>query len=122
MRAVRRLFVLFAVLSALGCAPTQRDDELELTYYYLQYCRVCDATRAQLSKLPDELHGQVKVRMVQSLAPEAKATAEKLNWQSHGLVIARGPQIIYSARDHRANGYDAHVALRDALGLPLDCR
>lgn len=121
MARVRWLPLLVVVVTA-GCAPTQRDDDLELTYYYLQFCRVCDATRAQVSRLPDELHGRVKVRMVQSLAPEAKAAAAKLGWQSHGLVIAQGPKLIYSARDHRANGYDAHVALREALGLPLDCR
>lgn len=120
MRAVRWLSLLIVVLA--GCAPTQRDDDIELTYYYLRYCRVCDATRAQISRLPDEFHGRVKVRTVQSLAPEAKATAEALGWQSHGLVIAQGPKIVYSARDHRANGYDAHVALRELLGLPLDCR
>lgn len=117
---MRWLPVIAALLCA--CAPTQRDDEVQLTYYYLQYCRVCDATRAQVNRFPDEFHGQVSVRTVQSLAPEAKQAAENLKWQSHGLVITRGRKIVYSAADHRANSYDAHVALRQLMNLPLDCR
>lgn len=75
-----------------------------------------------MSGLPSELHGQVKVRTVPHLDPEAKAAVARFGWASHGLVITRGGRVIYSASDHRANAYDAHVALREALGLPLDCR
>ncbi len=110
------------VLSFVACGSTQRDDALEVTYYYLQYCRVCDANRAQLSQLPQELHGAVSVRTVHNLAPEAKETAKAQGWNSHGLVIAQGRRIVYAAADHRANTYDAHVALRELLNLPLDCR
>ena len=75
-----------------------------------------------MSGLETELHGQVRVRTVPSLAPEAKAAVARFHWSSHGLVIRRGDRVLYSASDHRANGYDAHVALRHVLGLPLDCR
>jgi len=75
-----------------------------------------------VSGLETALHGQVSVRTVPSLAPEAKAAVARFDWSSHGLVIRRGPRIVYTAGDHRANGYDAHVALRLELGLPLDCR
>ena len=75
-----------------------------------------------MSGLETELHGQVRVRTVPSLDPEAKAARERFDWASHGLVIRRGDRIVYKAGDHRANGYDAHVALRLELGLPLDCR
>lgn len=79
-------------------------------------------TRAAVSGLTAEFHGQVTVRTVPHLAPEAKAAVARFEWQSHGLVIRRGSRIVYTASDHRANGYDAHVALRLELGLPLDCR
>ena len=79
-------------------------------------------TRAAVSGLTNEFHGQVTVRTVPHLAPEAKAAVERFQWASHGLVIRRGSRIVYTASDHRANGYDAHVALRIELGLPLDCR
>lgn len=79
-------------------------------------------TRAAVSGLTTELHGAVRVRTVPHLAPEAKAAVERFDWASHGLVIRRGSRIVYTASDHRANGYDAHVALRLELGLPLDCR
>ena len=62
------------------------------------------------------------MRTVPHLDPEAKAAAARFDWQSHGLVIRRGERIVYTASDHRANGYDAQVALRVELGLPLDCR
>ena len=62
------------------------------------------------------------MRTISHLNPEAKAAVERFAWGSHGLVIFRGDQPVYTASDHRANGYDAHVALRVALGLPLDCR
>ena len=75
-----------------------------------------------MSGLPTEFHGQLQVRTVPHLAPEAKAAVERFDWASHGLVIRRGDRIVYTAGDHRANGYDAHVALRLELGLPLDCR
>lgn len=75
-----------------------------------------------MSGLENELHGQVRVRTVSSLEPEAKDAVKRFGWQSHGLVIRRGGAVLYSAADHRANGYDAHVALRLLLGLPLDCR
>lgn len=75
-----------------------------------------------MSSLETELHGRVRVRTVPHLAPEAKAAVARFEWQSHGLVIRRGERIVYSASDHRATGYDAHVALRLELGLPLDCR
>jgi hypothetical protein len=75
-----------------------------------------------VSGLPTELHGQVTVRTVEHLEPEAKAAVARFKWASHGLVIRRGDRVIYTASDHRANGYDAHVALRLELGLPLDCR
>ena len=75
-----------------------------------------------MSGLEAELHGQVQVRTVPSLDPEAKAAVARFDWASHGLLIRRGDRIVYSAGDHRANGYDAHVALRLELGLPLDCR
>jgi hypothetical protein len=68
------------------------------------------------------LHGQVRVRTVEHLDPEAKAAVARFHWASHGLVIRKGERIVYSASDHRANGYDAHVALRLELGLPLDCQ
>jgi len=116
-----RWFV-FSLLALAACAPTQGEEEVELTYYYLQYCRVCDNTRALVNKLPEEFHGHVKVRTVQSLAPEAKEAVANLKWNSHGLVITRGRKVVYSAADHRANGYDAHVALRQMMDLPLDCR
>ncbi len=79
-------------------------------------------TRAAVSGLTNEFHGEVTVRTVPHLAPEAKAAVERFQWASHGLVIRRGSRIVYTASDHRANGYDAHVALRIELGLPLDCR
>lgn len=75
-----------------------------------------------MSSLENELHGQVRVRTIPHLDPEAKAAVSRFDWQSHGLVIRQGDRIVYTASDHRANGYDAHVALREALGLPLDCR
>jgi hypothetical protein len=75
-----------------------------------------------VSGLDSELHGAVRVRTVPHLMPEAKAAVARFGWSSHGLVIRRGREILYTAGDHRANGYDAHVALREALGLPLDCR
>lgn len=75
-----------------------------------------------MSGFPTELHGKVRVRTVPHLDPEAKAAVARFDWQSHGLVIRRGERLVYSAGDHRANGYDAHVALRLELGLPLDCR
>ncbi len=75
-----------------------------------------------MSGLETELHGKVHVRTVPHLDPEAKAAVKRFDWQSHGLVIRRGDRIVYTAGDHRANGYDAHVALRLELGLPLDCR
>lgn len=75
-----------------------------------------------MSGLETELHGQVHVRTVPHLDPEAKAAVKHFDWQSHGLVIRRGDRIVYVAGDHRANGYDAQVALRLELGLPLDCR
>lgn len=75
-----------------------------------------------MSVLPTELHGQVSVRTVPHLAPEAKAAVARFDWANHGLVIRRGSRVVYVAGDHRANGYDAHVALRLELGLPLDCR
>lgn len=69
-----------------------------------------------------EFHGQVRVRTVPHLDPEAKRAVAAYDWSSHGLVITRGPRVIYRASDHRANAYDAAVALKHALGLPLDCR
>ncbi len=75
-----------------------------------------------MSGLETELHGQVRVRTVPHLDPEAKAAVARFDWASHGLVITRGARLVYRAGDHRANGYDAHVALRIELGLPLDCR
>lgn len=75
-----------------------------------------------MSGLENELHGKVRVRTVMHLDPEAKAAVAHFGWASHGLVIRRGDEVLYTASDHRANGYDAHVALRNALGLPLDCR
>jgi hypothetical protein len=75
-----------------------------------------------VSGLENELHGQVRIRTVPSLAAEAKQAVKRFDWASHGLVIRRGDRIVYTAGDHRANGYDAHVALRLELGLPLDCR
>ncbi len=75
-----------------------------------------------MSGLETELHGQVRVRTVPHLDPEAKAAVARFDWASHGLIITRGSRLVYSAGDHRANGYDAHVALRNELGLPLDCR
>ena len=74
-----------------------------------------------MSGLPVELHGQVTVRTVPHLDPEAKAAVARFGWVSHGLVIRDGSNIIYSASDHRANAYDAHVALLTALGRPLEC-
>jgi hypothetical protein len=59
---------------------------------------------------------------VPHLEPEAKAAAARFGWASHGLVIRRGARVVYTASDHRARGYDAHVALREELGLPHDCR
>lgn len=75
-----------------------------------------------MSGLESELHGQVRVRTVPHLAPEARAAAERFGWASHGLVIHRGDRIVYTASDHRANGYDAHVALVDELGWGRECR
>ncbi len=75
-----------------------------------------------MSSLESELEGQVRVRTVPHLAPEAKAAVARFGWASHGLVIRRGDRIVYTASDHRATGYDAHVALLDELGLPRDCR
>lgn len=75
-----------------------------------------------MSSLETELHGQVRVRTVPHLDAEAKAAVARFGWDSHGLVIRKGSRIVYTASDHRANGYDAHVALLDELALPRDCR
>jgi hypothetical protein len=75
-----------------------------------------------VSGLETELHGQVRVRTVPHLAPEAKAAVARFDWASHGLVVTRGGEVLYVAGDHRANAYDAHVAINLALGLPLECR
>lgn len=75
-----------------------------------------------MSGLETELHGEVRIRTVPHLTPEAKAAVARFGWASHGLVIRKGSTVLYLAGDHRANGYDAHVALRELLGLPLDCR
>ena len=83
---------------------------------------MCDATRAAVSGLENELHGRVRVRTVPHLLPEGKAAAARFDWVSHGLVIRRGSQILYTASDHRANGYDALDALTRILDLPPDCR
>lgn len=72
--------------------------------------------------LENELHGQVKVRTVSHLEPEAQAAVERFGWQSHGLVITRGADVILTAADHRSNGYDAYAALTFELGWPLECR
>lgn len=72
--------------------------------------------------LDSELHGLVRVRTVPHLDPEAKAAAARFGWQSHGLVVRRGGRVVYTASDHRANGYDAHVALVDELGWARECR
>lgn len=73
--------------------------------------------------LSAELHGQIRVRTVEHLDPEAKRAVERFKWDSHGLVITRGGQVLYSASDHRANAYDALVAAKHAIDQPAnDCR
>jgi hypothetical protein len=74
-----------------------------------------------VSGFESEFHGRVRVRTVPHLAPEAKESVEKLGWSSHGLVITRGGRVVYTASDHRANAYDANVALRQQLGWPMQC-
>ncbi|MBL8915730.1 MAG: hypothetical protein JNM17_33835 [Archangium sp.] len=75
-----------------------------------------------MSGLEPEFHGEVRFRTVPSLQPEAKAAVARFGWASHGLLIRKGSAVLYLAGDHRANGYDASVALKEILGLPLDCR
>jgi hypothetical protein len=74
-----------------------------------------------VSGFDSEFHGQVRVRTVPSVAPEAKQAVKRYDWSSHGLVITRGGRVVYTASDHRANAYDANVALRLQLGWPLQC-
>jgi hypothetical protein len=63
------------------------------------------------------------VRTVEHLDPEAKRAVARFKWDSHGLVITREGQVLYTASDHRANAYDALVAAKRAVGEPLDdCR
>jgi hypothetical protein len=75
-----------------------------------------------VSGLDREFHGQVRIRTVPHLMPEAKAAVARFGWQSHGLMIRKGDEIVFLAGDHRANGYDPFVALKEQFGLPLDCR
>ncbi len=73
--------------------------------------------------LSAELHGQIRVRTVEHLDPEAKRAVERFKWDSHGLVITREGRVLYTASDHRANAYDALVAAKRAVGEPTDdCR
>lgn len=74
-----------------------------------------------MSGFDSEFHGKVRVRTVPSTAPEAKAAVKHYGWGSHGLVITRGGRVVYTASDHRANAYDADVALRLQLGWPMQC-
>ncbi|MEW5743187.1 MAG: hypothetical protein AB1938_30005 [Myxococcota bacterium] len=74
-----------------------------------------------MSGFDSEFHGKVRVRTVPHLDPEAKRAVEKYGWSSHGLVITRGGRVVYTASDHRANAYDANVALRQQLGWPMQC-
>lgn len=74
-----------------------------------------------MSGFEQEFPGQVRVRTVPSNAPEAKDAVARFGWASHGLIISRGGRVLYTASDHRANGFDANVALRNLLGLPLEC-
>ncbi|MEW6430125.1 MAG: hypothetical protein AB1730_01345 [Myxococcota bacterium] len=74
-----------------------------------------------MSGFEQEFDGRVRVRTVPHLAPEAKAAVERFGWSSHGLVITRGGRVVYTASDHRANAFDANVAVRKVLGLPLQC-
>ncbi len=74
-----------------------------------------------MSGFDREFGGQVRVRTIPSTAPEAKRAVARFGWSSHGLVIARGGRVLYSASDHRANAVDANIALRGMLDLPLEC-
>jgi hypothetical protein len=75
-----------------------------------------------VSSFPAELQGRVAVRTVSHLTPEAKRVVQQMGWSNHGLVIRRDGEVLYSARDHRANAYDALVALKTALDQPLECQ
>jgi hypothetical protein len=75
-----------------------------------------------VSSLPAEFGNQISVRQVSHLEPEAKQVVRELGWANHGLVIRENGKIMYSASDHRANGFDALVALKMKFDLPFDCR
>lgn len=55
---------------------------------------------------------------VEHLAPGADREISALGFESHGLVIRRGDQVVFQAADHRVRIEDVRAALRRELGSP----
>lgn len=72
--------------------------------------------------LDREFQGTVQFRTIEHLEPEAVQAVARYGWNSHGAVGYRGARRFYVAGDHRVSAAELHLALRDELGLPHDCR
>lgn len=55
---------------------------------------------------------------VEHLAPGAGQEISALGFESHGLVIRRGDQVVFKAADHRVAIEDVRAELRRELGGP----
>ena len=71
-----------------------------------------------MSGLPSEFGPKVRVSTVEHLAPGAPEQVRALGFESHGLVIRRGDQVVFKAADHRVRIEDVRAALRGELGGP----
>ena len=72
-----------------------------------------------MSGLPAEFGDRVKIELVENTAPGAEEIIRANGFQSHGLIIRQGDQVIFRAADHGLRMEEAREAIARALGRPL---
>jgi hypothetical protein len=99
------------LLLAVGCARPGRSEPVVVTYWYLDFCSSCRATREGLERLARE-RGDFELRLIHHRAPGAEAQLRAAGFARHGLVVARGDEVLLKQGDHRVRLADVELTLQ----------
>ncbi len=101
-------WVLALVFVSWGCA--RQPEPLVVTYWYLDFCHSCRATREGLTTLAAS-HGDLELRLIDHRAPGAEEAIRAQGFKRHGLLVTRGDTVVLKQADHRVRLADVQAVV-----------
>ncbi|PZR11858.1 MAG: hypothetical protein DI536_16110 [Archangium gephyra] len=99
---------LACVLLLAACARPA--EPVLVTYWYLDFCSACRATREGLTA-SQKSRADFQLQLIDHRAPGAAEAIRALGFQRHGLVVRRGDEVLLKQADHRVRLADVEVTL-----------